>query len=1465
MKVNRYISLLAAMVISFAAMAQSITFDTEEAEYQAIGVYDTWEKSPFRTGELEGNVAVVTNHLNYVDDLLGEAPNATSKMLAVQRSRFGSNTFGVRVDLKEPIDLTPTAKYVHALIYKPVAGRVMLVGLGKRNDRDSQPKDVEQFWELASVDFVADKWQDAVFTIKGAGNISIYSLVFVVDCESPHNLTEDFVAYVDEIEIDNSPTQRIVYTDYALNFDKTANSTHGSRWIRSIAFNGSADGNKSITLNTASNKQMYYDMTEGTMFSAKAGETITPTFTMNGNWMHGYVYLDRGNDGRFHAKLNDDLTIADGSDVMTYSFYSGSTDGSSGVNSNGTSLTGNARNVLNPPTFTIPTDLANGIYRMRYKIDWNSIDPGGNTDANNLIAANGGAIVDVLLNVHGATTTISAHQRNCELISAETGLGLGGTEVPYGQGYKIKVVPSGGFAYRGVTVVHGYNIVIDANQDYAITSEQYVHGNKQYSIDYIPAEMFDENNEYTIPAEYIDGEVHVIADVISGYSVRYNHMLNGEVVNTEVLITTDGTYPAPTQPWGVTLSGLPTGTVTENCVKEITATFNASALPFTAAASYEEIDSWYYMTLNNKYLFYEQGATSIPLNKAAVDTSNKDAYTFAFVGDPYTGYQIVNRAAGENYILSSSTTMLGETGANTHPVMTATPVPEGNNTHWVPTSSTHATGGFYLEQKGYSNNRLNNRSNTMAYWTAGYGAGSTLTVTFRDTGKLGELTDLIDEIGTNGVQPGTDPGYYTEATYATLAQAIENAKGLTAESDKEVLEQAKTAINNAFDALETAGPVKGNYYVIKSAYPNWSTGDKAIYSDGTKTKWKDIDYTDKSFFWLLEDIVDGKYIFKNANDSKYMNGQSMSETKPTGATLTWLNAAGQYNIISNGVTMHTEGHTSGAGESGNIVSWNSGANDCSAWYLLTADAPTATGTVDVRYTYKNNGNTWSSEQKTLNVNTPYTAATAAYGTDVSSTAGYGLVRSSQNAINIICTLNGEQPFEFEQKWNNEGKWYYLALYSKYLFYEQGATSIPLNKTSVDTSNEDAYSFAFIGNPYTGYRIVNRAAGEDYILSSSTTMSGTTGGGTFPVMTATPVPEGNNTYWIPTSSTHATGGFYLEQKGYSSNKMNLRDGKLAYWSTGKDQGSTFTATKRILPPQNGKFYTISNNGNYIQGATSDGKIAMSTANGATAIFYLDGNHLLSYSNGQYIGLNASDWAFEAVGSNDISEITFAASANAGVYNIKSADRWLHSSDTYVNRCSNNTCGAAHNWVVTEVTALPVTIGDAGYSTLFAPVALEIPDGITAYYAVVNGEYIDLYEFEGTIPANQAAILKGARGTYNFAITDDVEFAGENHLLGTTKKIATSDVTNPYTLQTDAIAATGVVMRRYTGENINGFKMYMEISDADAAAFSFRFPGTTAVENVEAEGAGNGRVYDLFGRPVQNPTKGIYVIDGNKVIY
>ena len=309
------------------------------------------------------------------------------------------------------------------------------------------------------------------------------------------------------------------------------------------------------------------------------------------------------------------------------------------------------------------------------------------------------------------------------------------------------------------------------------------------------------------------------------------------------------------------------------------------------------------------------------------------------------------------------------------------------------------------------------------------------------------------------------------------------------------------------------------------------------------------------------------------------------------------------------------------------------------------------------------------------------------------------------------------------------------------------------------------------------------------------------------------------------------------------------------------------------PQAGGFYRISYDYGtagvkYLQGVASTVKgVAYTADKGAESIFYYADGQLLSYTAGTYLKETGNTRGLQGVGVAG-GTVTFDESTRTkGKYTI-AVPHYLHAnssgSNYFSDHCSSNSC-AAHDHSIEEVTSLPVTIGSVGYSTFYAPVAVAIPDGVAAYRAVINGEYIELYAFEGTIPAGQAVILQGAANTYNFTITEDVEFTGENHLLGTIKKIATSTVTNPYTLQSDAEAATGVVMRKYTGENINGFKMYMEISDADAAAFSFRFPGTTAIESVEAESAGKGRVYDLFGRPVENPAKGVYIVDDKKVVF
>lgn len=207
MRLSRYFSrpsfMALAMWLSLAATAQTTDrklcdFETNGA-CRSIGAYDTWESSPFRNGTLQGNVRIIDNHLTAPDPVRGFAPNPSKKILALQRSRFGSNTFGALVGLSEPFAQTKQKQYIHVKIYSPKAGPAMLIGLGNRDDRPSQSALTEQFWSTASQPLAANQWNDAVFAVSGSNGITIRNLLIVPDATSPHNLTADFAVYIDDI------------------------------------------------------------------------------------------------------------------------------------------------------------------------------------------------------------------------------------------------------------------------------------------------------------------------------------------------------------------------------------------------------------------------------------------------------------------------------------------------------------------------------------------------------------------------------------------------------------------------------------------------------------------------------------------------------------------------------------------------------------------------------------------------------------------------------------------------------------------------------------------------------------------------------------------------------------------------------------------------------------------------------------------------------------------------------------------------------------------------------------------------------------------------------------------------------------------------------------------------------------------------------------------------------------------
>ena len=180
--------------------------------------------------------------------------------------------------------------------------------------------------------------------------------------------------------------------DYAINFDKDAKSTHSSRALNSFSLQQTGKDKQTKSVKTS--KAAYEDHTADEPFTVEAGSELTASFDYTGEWMHSFVYIDFDNDGDFSYKEGQwDQT---GTDLVAFSFYSldsNPKNDASGYNSVGDELTGDARNTYAAPSFKAPAKA--GEYRIRFKIDWNCILPGGSSS----ILSDGGGVWDATLKV----------------------------------------------------------------------------------------------------------------------------------------------------------------------------------------------------------------------------------------------------------------------------------------------------------------------------------------------------------------------------------------------------------------------------------------------------------------------------------------------------------------------------------------------------------------------------------------------------------------------------------------------------------------------------------------------------------------------------------------------------------------------------------------------------------------------------------------------------------------------------------------------------------------------------------------------------------------------------------------------------------------------------------------------------------------------------------------------------------
>lgn len=194
--------------------------------------------------------------------------------------------------------------------------------------------------------------------------------------------------------------------------------------------------------------------------------------------------------------------------------------------------------------------------------------------------------------------------------------------------------------------------------------------------------------------------------------------------------------------------------------------------------------------------------------------------------------------------------------------------------------------------------------------------------------------------------------------------------------------------------------------------------------------------------------------------------------------------------------------------------------------------------------------------------------------------------------------------------------------------------------------------------------------------------------------------------------------------------------------------------------------------------------------------------------------------------------------------------------------------ASRWYIVPATSLKVTLNSAEgatWASLYLPFGVELPDGLKAYTGTRNDaeQTVTLTAIDA-VPAETGVILEGSDETYTLTIIADVTAdVTDNAFSGTNVQLTDIDQSGYYTL---GYGTNGLGLYHPNKTTLRANVAFMQAGAQGVQGYRLMLDGTTTgIEGVTTPATDKADVwYDLSGRRVTAPTKGIYIQNGRKVV-
>ena len=338
---------------------------------------------------------------------------------------------------------------------------------------------------------------------------------------------------------------------------------------------------------------------------------------------------------------------------------------------------------------------------------------------------------------------------------------------------------------------------------------------------------------------------------------------------------------------------------------------------------------------------------------------------------------------------------------------------------------------------------------------------------------------------------------------------------------------------------------------------------------------------------------------------------------------------------------------------------------------------------------------------------------------------------------------------------------------------------------------------------------------------------------------------------------------------------------------------------VVYPTTGKYYLVKNNynGKYMRvtaGATRGAVLADLTAaqaaKDASAHIYFKeiDSKLYMMSQNQYFNWvysNSNDYLGYVVASKDkyvhfanpaVGVISFsiaygngeggyAGYLGTGYYALKATD-----SEIVAGSTSDENSNLAQ-WTFEEVSTMSVDLHSDGagsptyYATLCLPFDVTI-SGADAYTLSESGNWlVPTAVDDNEVPAGTPVLLKGTSGntataTFNTGSAFNSGSPLESDLTGT-YFAKTIDGASDYVLGIDG---GEVGFYHWNSNDLGANRAYVMGDGSSVKGFVLSWDDETGIKNLNVNDNLNKVVYDLSGRRIQKPTKGLYIVNGKKVM-